>query len=154
MKIVEPSFEIQESFDILPIAARLEECGRICYKSEDAITDDSAIPFVKRIAASGRRLSFRNGGCIIFDYLPSRSCPGTPFLSAKIFGDRQADNGMVVTGSIRAFKISIKIIITINWSMTWFLFLQRKNHIFLKMYLIRIKHWKRILRSASKNFLL
>ena len=32
---------------------RLEACGRICYKSEDLITEDSALPFVKKIAAHG-----------------------------------------------------------------------------------------------------
>ncbi len=45
---------ITPSYSILTITAGalqlLEECGRVCYKSEDKITADSAGPFVKKIA--------------------------------------------------------------------------------------------------------
>ncbi len=50
MKIVEPSFEIlfKEPKDV--IYKKLERIGRTCYKSEDKITEDSAIKFVEMIA--------------------------------------------------------------------------------------------------------
>lgn len=46
MKIIEPSVEFITPVDGTAILRRLEECGRVCYKSEDRITDDSAAQFV------------------------------------------------------------------------------------------------------------
>lgn len=50
MKIVKPSHEI-----LIPESPlkHIEKIGRICYKSEDAITDTSAEPFVGRLFKSG-----------------------------------------------------------------------------------------------------
>lgn len=51
MKIVEPSVELMF---ITPNAAQLlETAGRVCYKSEDKITDDSAEKFVAMIDKRG-----------------------------------------------------------------------------------------------------
>ena len=49
MKIINPSFEIITSINGSAILKRLEECGRVCYKSESRITDDSAPKFVADI---------------------------------------------------------------------------------------------------------
>ncbi|NCD11259.1 MAG: FAD-dependent thymidylate synthase [Epsilonproteobacteria bacterium] len=52
MKIINQSFEIQ--FFPEECALKLvEKAGRVCWKSEDKITDDSAGPFVSRILKSG-----------------------------------------------------------------------------------------------------
>lgn len=55
MRIIEPSAEI-----IIPNATRgidickhIEKCGRICYKSEGKITDDSYILFIQKIIERG-----------------------------------------------------------------------------------------------------
>lgn len=48
MKIVPASFEILDHLDQKSLPARIEECGRICYKNEDKITPESAIPFVEK----------------------------------------------------------------------------------------------------------
>ena len=53
MIVVEPSYEIQDALDRLPLPQALEARGRICYKSEDKISEDSAIPFLTKIATSG-----------------------------------------------------------------------------------------------------
>ena len=50
MQFVQPSVELiteQENFK------RIERCGRICYRSEDKITDDSAAPFFWRMVKNG-----------------------------------------------------------------------------------------------------
>ncbi len=49
MKNVEQSFEIIDSIDGIAIAKKIERCGKICYKSEHNITDDSYIKFIERI---------------------------------------------------------------------------------------------------------
>lgn len=53
MKIVEPSVEILDHLDGHKILQKLELCGRVCYKSEDKITDDSAEQFVRMLIKRG-----------------------------------------------------------------------------------------------------
>ena len=42
MKVIAPYFEILEDLDKQSLPVRIEGCGRICYKSEDNITPESA----------------------------------------------------------------------------------------------------------------
>ncbi len=53
MKIIEPEFEIVDFLDGNEMLKRIERAGRVCYKSELSITNDSAIRFVKNIIRSG-----------------------------------------------------------------------------------------------------
>lgn len=53
MRIVAPSYSIQDDLDHASLVVRLEACGRICYKSEGLISESSALPFVKKIAEHG-----------------------------------------------------------------------------------------------------
>ena len=53
MRIVEPWFEILDEINGEDILKRIEKIGRVCYKSEDKITDDSARKFVANILKSG-----------------------------------------------------------------------------------------------------
>lgn len=51
MKLVNQSFEIleQKDFSLIGIKKFIERCGRVCYKSEDRITDDSYEKFVNML---------------------------------------------------------------------------------------------------------
>lgn len=53
MKIIEPSYEIMDKIEGNIILKRLELCGRVCYKSEKAITEESAKIFIQNIIKSG-----------------------------------------------------------------------------------------------------
>lgn len=53
MKIIEPSFKIMDNINGKNILKGIEKGGRICYKSEDKITDESADKFVKMIIKNG-----------------------------------------------------------------------------------------------------
>ena len=53
MKIIEPSYEIIDRDHLLTQAQKIELVGRTCYKSEDKITDTSAVPFVRRLIENG-----------------------------------------------------------------------------------------------------
>ena len=53
MKIIEPSVEILTPINGEEILKHIEKCGRVCYKSEDNITDDSAAKFVANIIKRG-----------------------------------------------------------------------------------------------------
>ena len=53
MKIITPSFEIMDNIDGKDIIGKIERFGRVCYKSENNISDGSAERFIKNIIENG-----------------------------------------------------------------------------------------------------
>lgn len=53
MKIIKAGFHILSSVDGQKVLKSIEEAGRVCYKSEDKITEDSAEKFVAGIIKRG-----------------------------------------------------------------------------------------------------
>lgn len=53
MKIIKPYHEIMTPIDGVQILKHIENCGRICYKSEHKITEDSYLTFAKNIVKRG-----------------------------------------------------------------------------------------------------
>ncbi|GHV11389.1 thymidylate synthase [Spirochaetia bacterium] len=53
MNIIESGFEFIDNIDGDKILANIERMGRICYKSEDKITQDSSKVFIQTILKSG-----------------------------------------------------------------------------------------------------
>jgi len=60
MKLVKQSFEVNWHTPPSDIAKYIERAGRVCYKSEDKITDDSAVNFCRRLIASGHAPVFHS----------------------------------------------------------------------------------------------
>lgn len=62
MKLIKPSFEIWEQPTGLEgVYKQIERVGRVCYKSEDKITEGSAKPFVDRMIRSGHGAMLEHG---------------------------------------------------------------------------------------------
>lgn len=53
MRIIKPSFEILDEINGENILKKIEKIGRVCYKSEDKITENSARKFLLNILKSG-----------------------------------------------------------------------------------------------------
>ena len=53
MKIINPSVQLEDEIDGQRIMKKIERIGRVCYKSEGNITEDSAERFVKTIIKNG-----------------------------------------------------------------------------------------------------
>lgn len=53
MKIVESGFELITPVNYKAVLKRIEQCGRVCYKSEGKTTKDSAESFVRMLIARG-----------------------------------------------------------------------------------------------------
>jgi len=104
MIIVDPGFEIQDALDQASLAVRLEACGRICYKSEEKITVDSALPFVKKIAEHGHNSVMEMA--VVTLRLRCTAIQITDLLQCqpKFLTIDEVENGLLVTGSIRAFR--------------------------------------------------
>ena len=67
MKLIKPSFEIWEQpAGLEGVYKQIEKAGRVCYKSEDKITEDSAKPFVDRMIKSGHGAMLEHGTVYMF----------------------------------------------------------------------------------------
>ena len=62
MKLCKPLFEIwEQSAGLEGVYKQIERVGRVCYKSEDKITEDSAKGFVDRMVKSGHGAMLEHG---------------------------------------------------------------------------------------------
>ena len=67
MKLIKPSFEIwNQPAGLEGVYKQIERVGRVCYKSEDKITEDSAKPFVDRMIKSGHGAMLEHGTVYMF----------------------------------------------------------------------------------------
>lgn len=53
LKTTESKYVFEEEFNSIEILKKIERAGRTCYKSEEAITDDSCKRFVRMLVARG-----------------------------------------------------------------------------------------------------
>ncbi|MEA3468247.1 MAG: FAD-dependent thymidylate synthase [Thermodesulfobacteriota bacterium] len=104
MLVVDPSYEIQDELDQASLVIRLEACGRICYKSEDKIDRDSALPFVKKIAEHGHNSVMEMAVVTLAVKCSDEQFAALLALEPKyLFIDRLNDE-ILVTASIRSFR--------------------------------------------------
>lgn len=67
MRLIKPSFLIKEQEPgLIGIYRQIEYAGRICYKSSNKITEDSAKPFVDRMIKSGHGAMLEHGTVYMF----------------------------------------------------------------------------------------
>lgn len=84
MKLIKPYFEIwEQSASLEGVYKQIEKVGRVCYKSEDKITEDSAKPFVNRMIKSGHGAMLEHGTVYLF-------CPTEEYVDSN--GDVQYYN--------------------------------------------------------------
>lgn len=73
MRIIKPSFEIWDQEEGLEgIYKQIEKAGRVCYKSEDKITETSAKEFVDRMIKSGHGAMLEHGTVYLLLNMASR----------------------------------------------------------------------------------
>lgn len=65
MKIVKPGFEILGNVNGAAILQHIELCGRVCYKSENLISDTSAEKFVAGIIERGHEAVLEHAGVTV-----------------------------------------------------------------------------------------
>ncbi|MBU0481000.1 MAG: FAD-dependent thymidylate synthase [Proteobacteria bacterium] len=106
MKVIPPSFEIQDDLDNQSLAVRIEACGRICYKSEDKIEAGSTEPFIEKVLKHGHN-SVAEMGVITLRVEIDSETLATQFFSIQpkfVHIDRPSKTEMIITGSVRAFR--------------------------------------------------
>ena len=63
MKIIEPSVELLTPFNGVEVLKFIEKCGRVCYRSENKITEDSAEKFVHMLITRGHESVLEHFSC-------------------------------------------------------------------------------------------
>lgn len=111
MKLIKPSFEIwNQSAGLEGVYKQIERVGRVCYKSEDKITEDSAKPFVDRMIKSGHGAMLEHGTVYLFcpteEYVDSNGDvqyynPLEKYLDSNYSALADSDEGMYVTTNLR-----------------------------------------------------
>lgn len=104
MKLIKASFNIiEQGSSIDGIYKIIEQAGRVCYKSEDKITEDSAKKFVERMVKSGHGAMLEHGTVYLFLTMSSRQqyfkyC-SNPYSVANSTGEAEKGtwNGFVTT---------------------------------------------------------
>ena len=68
MKLIKPSFEIwNQPAGLEGVYKQIERVGRVCYKSEDKTTEDSAKGFVERMIKSGHGAVLEHGTVYLYN---------------------------------------------------------------------------------------
>jgi thymidylate synthase (FAD) len=106
MRVIAPYFEILDDLDQQSLAVRIEACGRICYKSEDKISPESAEPFIRNIIKHG------HNSVTEMAVLTLRIQYDTESFASQLFHlvpkflhiDKVEKKELFVTGSVRAFR--------------------------------------------------
>lgn len=91
MKLIKPSFEIWEQEPSLEgVFKQIERAGRVCYKSEDKIAEDTAKAFVDRMIASGHGAMLEHG--TVYLKIPYGTMDDTGDFSNEPIVSRYIDN--------------------------------------------------------------
>lgn len=116
MKIIQPNVEfIPMPTDKASLLKHIERCGRVCYKSEDKITEGSAEKFIAGIIKRGHEAVLEHGAIILQTgfgaWIQVQDCIGilesdTEFVSFLRFSYVVARP--VVSGNIRAWRDFLK----------------------------------------------
>lgn len=104
MIIVDPSYEILHNLDTTSLLERIESCGRICYKSEDRISSESAIPFVKNMVKHGHNSVLEMAAVTLQVDCDSKVLGEFYSCQPKFLVFDENEKGILVSGSIRAFR--------------------------------------------------
>nr|WP_321465023.1 FAD-dependent thymidylate synthase [uncultured Desulfobulbus sp.] len=104
MRIIEPSVTILDELDRQSLPVRIEFCGRICYKSEDKINTESAIPFVRKMAEYGHNSVLEMGVTTFKVTVLSQKVVEAFFLRQPKFLhiDLLDEKTLLISGSVRA----------------------------------------------------
>ncbi|PLX50180.1 MAG: FAD-dependent thymidylate synthase [Desulfobulbaceae bacterium] len=106
MIVIPPSYEILDALDRQSLAVRIEACGRLCYKSEDRITDESAPVFIRNILKHGHNSVAEMAVLTLEVIVEKESLAGQLFKALPRFLniDVLEKNILLITASVRAFR--------------------------------------------------
>lgn len=116
MKLIKPSFEIwNQPAGLEGVYKQIERVGRVCYKSEDKITEDSAKGFVDRMVKSGHGAMLEHGTIYLqYETVKSAINPLTKYYLNK-YSKVKAKEG-VIEETMRLFvTTNLRVLVENGW---------------------------------------
>lgn len=108
MKLIKPSFEIwEQKAGLNGVFRQIERAGRVCYKSEDKITETSAKEFVERMIKSGHGAMLEHGTVYLV----------IPYTSKEIIKYKNNPYSRVATmiGTHNCVTTNYRVLVENNW---------------------------------------
>nr|UVM92049.1 MAG: thymidylate synthase complementing protein [Bacteriophage sp.] len=119
MKLIKPSFEIWEQPTGLEgVYKQIERVGRVCYKSEDKITEGSAKPFVDRMIKSGHGAMLEHGTVYLQFFWAGAVCQQCNQTAPNKLLDRYAGNKYSIVhyhGNDVYVTTNLRVLVENNW---------------------------------------
>lgn len=119
MKLIKPYFEIWEQPTGLEgVYKQIERVGRVCYKSEDKITEDSAKPFVDRMIRSGHGAMLEHGTVYLQFFWAGAVCQQCNQTAPNKLLDRYAGNKYSIVhyhGNDVYVTTNLRVLVENNW---------------------------------------
>lgn len=119
MKLIKPYFEIWEQPTGLEgVYKQIERVGRVCYKSEDKITEDSAKPFVDRMIKSGHGAMLEHGTMYLQFFWAGTVCQQCNQTAPNKLLDRYAGNKYSIVhyhGNDVYVTTNFRVLVENNW---------------------------------------
>lgn len=116
MRIIKPSFEIWDQEEGLEgVYKQIEKAGRVCYKSEDKITETSAKEFVDRMIKSGHGAMLEHGTVYLqYEVVKSAINPLTKYYLNK-YSKVKAKEG-AIGETMRLFvTTNLRVLVENDW---------------------------------------
>jgi len=107
MRVIPPRYEILDDyFQNGQVLEQIERCGRVCYKSEDRITPESAIPFVKGIIKRGHEsvIEMANFVLDVSSDSPQDFCRFFTVIPRFCQASMLSDRHFIISGNPRSFR--------------------------------------------------
>lgn len=116
MKLIKPSFEIwNQSAGLEGVYKQIERVGRVCYKSEDKITEDSAKPFVDRMIKSGHGAMLEHGTVYLkFEIVKSARHPLDKYYYNK-YSRVTTEEGLTKETKIVFVTTNLRVLVENGW---------------------------------------
>lgn len=116
MKLIKPSFEIwKQPAGLEGVYKQIEKVGRVCYKSEDKITEDSAKPFVDRMIKSGHGAMLEHGTVYLkFETVKSAIHPLDKYYHNK-YSKVCTEEGLTKQTKIVFVTTNLRVLIENDW---------------------------------------
>ena len=119
MKLIKPYFEIWEQpAGLEGVYKQIEKVGRVCYKSEDKITEGSAKPFVNRMIKSGHGAMLEHGTVYLQFFWAGAVCQQCNQTAPNKLLDRYAGNKYSIVhyhGNDVYVTTNLRVLVENNW---------------------------------------
>lgn len=110
MKVILPSVEILPYLDGKEILKHLEKCGRVCYKSEDKISDISSEKFLQGIIKRGHEAVLEHASFIfqvsynVYKDIADKVNFVESYYFEKMYLRFTDSDGYIISGNVRAWR--------------------------------------------------